>query len=532
VEDLKNMKVLVAELMEDEAIAILKAECQVDVKYKLTHEELLEIIPEYNAILVRSETQINESFLDAATNLKIVGRAGSGLDNINIPYATKKGVIVANTPESNIVSAAEHTMAMMLASSRKIPWANGFIKSGQWDRKRFNGSELFGKTLGVIGLGRIGSLVATRAQGFEMNVIAYDPYIPDSRFEKFGVEKVSSFEEFIKRADFITIHTPRTKETINIINDKEIEMMKEGVRLVNVARGGLYNEDAMERGMASGKIASCAIDVWNNEPQETHPLYKYDNVIGTPHLGASTIEAQIRVGLEVVSEVISGLKGEIVKNAVNMPSVSDTTFKKLKSFIELSEKIGLLYAQVRNEGVKKVEITFAGDEIDNTEDVKVLSLVTLKGILDASVPETVNFVNANQIAEQRGIEVIESIEVNNSDYSNLVRLKVTENSGSVFEICGSLLDKIHPRIVKVGEYAMDLVPEGKLIYAPHKNVPGVIGKVGTLTAEYGVNISRMIVADGKTSSIMALSVDNEVPEILIKKLKELDVIGDIKVINL
>ena len=359
-EDLKNMKVLVAELMEDEAIDILKAECQVDVKYKLTHEELLKIIPEYNAIVVRSETQINESFLDAATNLKIVGRAGSGLDNINIPYATKKGVIVANTPESNIVSAAEHTMAMMLASSRKIPWANGFIKSGQWDRKRFNGSELYGKTLGVIGLGRIGSLVATRAQGFEMKVIAYDPYIPDSRFEKFGVEKVSSFEEFVKRADFITIHTPRTKETINIINDKEIAMMKEGVRLVNVARGGLYNEDAMERGMASGKLASCAIDVWNNEPQETHPLYKYENVIGTPHLGASTIEAQMRVGIEVANEVISGLRGEIVKNAVNMPSVSDTTFNKLKSFIELSEKIGRLYAQVRNEGVKKVEITFAG----------------------------------------------------------------------------------------------------------------------------------------------------------------------------
>ncbi len=532
-DNLKNMKVLIAELMEDEIIAKIANVCSVDIKYKLPREELLRIIPEYNAIIVRSETLVDEEFLDAAVNLKIVGRAGSGLDNINIPYATKKGVIVANTPESNIMSAAEHTMALMLSVSRHVAWASNFIKSGKWDRKRFNGRELYTKTLGIIGFGRIGGLVSQRAKGFGMKVVAYDPYIPDSRFEKYGVEKKATLEELVKEADFITIHTPRTKETINIINDREIEMMKQDVILVNCARGGLYNEDALYRGIKSGKLAGLGIDVWNTEPQSTHPLYEFDNVVGTPHLGASTFEAQIRVGQEVVEEVISGLKGEIVKNAVNIPSISDQTFVKLKAFIELAEKIGKLYSHIRKESIEKIELGFMGNNIDNKEDVKVLSLLALKGILDVSVPETVNFVNAKLIAEQRGIKVKENIELESSDYSNLISLKVTEKNGEVFEICGTILDNKYPRIVKIQEFEMDLIPKGRLVYAPHKNVPGVIGKVGIAMSEFNVNISKMIVSDSANGkSIMVLSVDNNVPDILVEKLKSFDEIFDIKVIEL
>ena len=331
--------------------------------------------------------------------------------------------------------------------------------------------------------------------------------------------------------DYITIHTPRTEETKNIISDKEIALMKDGVRLVNVARGGLYNEEALVKGIESGKIASVGIDVWVNEPQTDHPLYKFDNVIGTPHLGASTFEAQLRVGIEVASEVISGLKGEMVKNAVNIPSVSETTFKKLSKLIELSEKIGKFYAQLHNDNIEKIEISFAGKEITDKSDLKLLSLLALKGILDTSVPETVNFVNANLIAEQKGIKIKETLDMESGDYGNLIKLKVYQEDGKYNEIWGTVLEGKHIRIVKIGEYNVDLIPEGKLLVAPHKNVPGVIGKVGIAMGEYNVNISNMIVSNAKdVSSMMILNVDNNVPSELIAKLKEFPEILDIKII--
>ena len=531
-ENPKNLKVWVAELLDPRAIATLEAFCQVDIKYKLSREDQLAIAPDYHAVLIRSETNIDKEFLDAATNLRIVGRAGSGLDNVDIPYATQKGVIVANTPESNIVSACEQTWALMLSSSRNTAWAWNFIRSGEWDRKRFEGSEVYSKTLGIIGLGRIGSLVSVRAKGFGMRVIAYDPYILDSRFESFGVEKKATLEELIAEADYITIHTPKTHETINIIGDREIDMMKDGVRLVNCARGGLYNEDALYRGLKSGKIASLGMDVWITEPQHAHPFYEFDNVVGTPHLGASTYEATARVGTEVVAEVISGLKGEIVKNAVNIPSVSEQSFAKLKAWIRLVEKMGSLYAQIRKESVRTVEIEFAGKEVDDREDVKVLSLVALKGLLDQSVPETVNFVNASLIAEQRGIDIRESISLDSHDYSNLVKMKVTEGSGQTFEIHGTVFDKIYPRIVRIGDYKMELIPEGRMVWSPHKNVPGVIGKVGTTMAEYNVNILRMVVSDGPQDSMMILTVENNVPQEALDKVREFGTISDVKMIDL
>jgi D-3-phosphoglycerate dehydrogenase len=536
-ERLDGVKILVAELMDKEAIAQLEAVCEVDVKYQLPREELLGIIPQYHGIIVRSETLIDKEFLDAAVNMRIVGRAGSGLDNINVPEATQKGVIVCNTPESNVVSAAEHTMGLLLASSRNIPWADRFIKTGKWGRKQFEGSELYAKTLGIIGLGRIGGLVSQRARGFAMHVIAYDPYIPDSRFSNLNVEKRETLEELLRESDYITIHTPRTKETMNMIDEPQIAMMKPGIRLVNCARGGLYNEDALYEGLKSGHIASVGIDTWMNEPQSGHPLYEFDNMVGTPHLGASTFEASKRVGQEVVSEVIAGLRGEIVKNAVNIPAMSEEAYAKLEVFVRLCEKMGLLYRQIRREQVKSVEIAFAGREIDVPEDAKILSLVALKGILEGMMASgNVNFVNAGLLAESFGIEVKETISLESGDYRNLIRMIVTEGDGSEFLIAGTVLDRKHPRIVQIGEFPISFTPDGKMAYCPHKNVPGVIGRVTTIMGEYDVNISRMATSSGISNvlrdSIMILGLDNDVPQEAVKRCLEMPEIYEMKIIDL
>jgi D-3-phosphoglycerate dehydrogenase len=529
-------KVLVVELMEDDAIARLSEDCEVDVKYRLSREDLLAVIPQYHGIIVRSETVIDKEFLDAAINMRIVGRAGSGLDNIDVPCATQKGVIVCNTPESNVISAAEHAMGLLLASSRNIAWADHMIKCGKWDRKQLEGSELFGKTLGIIGLGRIGGLVSQRARGFHMRVVAYDPYIADSRFEKLGVEN-RTFEELLRESDYITIHTPRTKETLNMVSDDQIALMKPGVRLVNAARGGLYNEDALYRGLSGGHIGSVAIDTWVEEPQTSHPLYEFNTVVGTPHLGASTFEASRRVGEEVVAEVVAGLRGDIVNNAVNIPALSEEAYAKLQVFIRLAGQMGILYRQIRRQPVKSLEIVFAGRDIDEPGDAKILSLVALRGILEASMsPGSVNFVNAGLLAEQMGIEARETISRESGDYRNLISMIVTEGDGTKFTVAGTVLEHRHPRIVQIGEFPITFVPEGKFVYAPHRNVPGVIGRVCTIMGDYSVNISRMVTSSGITNvsadSIMILGIDNDVPQEAIDRCLQIGEIDDMKVIDL
>jgi len=523
--------------MDPEAIAQLEAACAVEVKYGLSREQMLQAIPGFHGIIVRSETLIDKGFLDAATDLRIVGRAGSGLDNIDVPSATQKGVIVCNTPESNVVSAAEHTMGLLLASSRNIPWADRFIKSGKWGRRQFEGSELYGKTLGIIGLGRIGGLVSQRAHGFAMHVLAYDPYIPDSRFGNLNVEKKKTLEELLRESDYITIHTPRTKETLNLISDEQIALTKPGIRLVNCARGGLYNEEALYLGLKRGHIGSLGIDTWVHEPQSAHPLYEFDTVVGTPHLGASTFEASKRVGQEVVEQVIAGLGGEMVKNAVNIPAMSGEAYAKLHAFIRLAEQMGLLYRQIRPKRVKGIEIAFAGREIDDPADARILSLAALKGVMQSSMASgNVNFVNAGLLAEQIGIDVRETISLESGDYRNLIRMIVREADGGEFVIAGTLLEYRHPRIVQIGEYAISFPPEGKLAYIPHKNVPGVIGRVGTIMGEFNVNISRMVtssgLADGSRDAIMVVSVDNDVPQEAIDRCLALDEIYEMKIISL
>ena len=370
-----------------------------------------------------------------------------------------------------------------------------------------------------------------------MRVIAYDPYIPDSRFSNLNVEKKSTLDELLREADFITIHTPRTKETLNMIDDAQIALMKAGVRLVNCARGGLYNEDALYRGLKSGHIASLGVDTWVHEPQDSpSPLRVRRRSWARPHLGASTIEASKRVGEEVVAEVIAGLRGEIVKNAVNIPTLSDESFTKLQAFIRLAEQMGILYRQIRRESVKRVEIVFAGKEIDEPADAKILSLVALKGILQGSmVPGNVNFVNAGLLAEQIGIEVRETISLESGDYRNLIRMIVTEGDGREFVVAGTVLEHKHPRIVQIGDFPITFIPEGKIAYVPHRNVPGVIGRVGGTMGEYNVNISRMATSSGVNNvsrdSIMILGLDNDVPQEAIDRCLALDEIYEIKIID-
>jgi D-3-phosphoglycerate dehydrogenase / 2-oxoglutarate reductase len=350
------------------------------------------------------------------------------------------------------------------------------------------------------------------------------------------VERKETLEELLRESDYVTIHTPRTKETLNMIGDKQIAMMKPGARLVNAARGGLFDEDALYRGLKSGHIASLGVDTWVHEPQQSHPLYEFDTVVGTPHLGASTLEASRRVGEEVIAEVVAGLRGQIVKNAVNMPALSDETFTKLQAFIRLAEQMGILYRQIRRESVKRVEMVFAGKEIDEPEDARILSLVALKGILEGIMASgTVNFVNAGLLAEQTGIQVRETISMESGDYRNLIRLIVTEGEDRGFVIAGTVLEHIHPRIVQIGDFPIVFVPQGRMAYVPHRNVPGVIGRVGTIMGEYDVNISRMVTSSGDNNvsrdSIMLLGLDNDVPQEAIDRCLAMDEIYEMKIIN-
>ena len=427
-------------------------------------------------------------------------------------------------------------MGLLLASSRNIPWADRFIKSGKWGRKQFEGSELYGKTLGIIGLGRIGGLVSQRARGFAMRVIAYDPYIPDSRFSNLNVEKKDTLEELLREADFITIHTPRTKETLNMIADEQIALMKPGVRLVNCARGGLYNEEALYRGLKSGHIASLGVDTWVHEPQESHPLYEFETVVGTPHLGASTYEASKRVGEEVVAEVIAGLRGEIVKNAVNMPALSDETFTKLQAFILLAEQMGILYRQIRRESVKRVEIVVRrqGDRRPRGRQDPVPGG-------PQGHPRGHHGLRHRQLRQRRPAGRADGHRGAGDHLPGERRLPQPHphdrhrGRGPQFVIAGTVLEHKHPRIVQIGDFPITFMPEGTMAYVPHKNVPGVIGRVGTIMGDYGVNISRMVTSSGDNNvsrdSIMLLGLDNDVPQEAIDRCLQMDEIYEMKIIN-
>ncbi|MGE5405216.1 MAG: phosphoglycerate dehydrogenase [Candidatus Saccharibacteria bacterium] len=396
-------KVIISERVAEEGLKLLQTELDVDYRDGISREELLKIIPEYDALIVRSVTKVDEELVEHGTNLKVVGRAGNGIDNIVVEPCTRRGILVANTPDSNTISAAEQTIALLLASCRNIPEANHFLKGGKWDRKPFRGTELYDKTVGIVGLGRIGSMVAERLAAFNMKVIAYDPYIPDERFARFGAEKKNTLEELVKESDIITVHTPRNEETMGMIGENEFAIAKDGVRVVNCARGGIINEAALLKALKSGKVASAGLDVFEEEPAINNPLFEYKNVVVTPHLGADTKEAQERVGISIAEQVIKALKGEIVPNVVNLPTVLRQDLEVLRPFISLTEAMGAIYYQVEKAPIDKIEISFNGDIADMEHDI--LTVGFLKGLLAPVLSDKVNYVNARLMAEERGITV-------------------------------------------------------------------------------------------------------------------------------
>lgn len=526
------MKVLVMDGVSEQGLAPLRQHTDIEVIIgeKMTEDQLVEIIGEYDAMIVRSATKVTAKVIDAAKKLKVIGRAGVGVDNIDRNAATNKGIVVVNAPDGNTIAAAELTMAMMLALARKVPAACGKLKNGVWDKKAFLGVELRGKTLGVIGLGRIGTAVAKRAQAMEMHIVAYDPYISEDHAKKMAVEIVT-LQELFKRADFITIHMPKTKETYHMINKEAIELMKDGVRIINCARGGIVDEEALYEYMVSGKVAGAALDVFESEPCTDSPLIKLDNFIATPHLGASTEEAQINVAVDVAEEIVAALRGDLVKNAVNMPSMSPKLLAKIRPFLDLAEKLGTFQAQMLDGRIEKVEVVYSGDLAKY--DVNPITTTLLKGLLDPILQENVNFVNATLVARNRGISVIQTTKENGEDYHNLITVNIYTDKGKRM-LSGTLFQGNEPRIVNIDGYRINAATTGHMLVVPHIDKPGIIGKVGTILGDVAINIAGMQVGrielGGK--AIMIMMVDNIIPPNALKEFATIDGILEVKMVSL
>ncbi len=519
------MKVLVADPISEEAIDLMRKEgLEVDVKTDINHDELVKIIPEYDALIVRSRTKVTKDVIEAGKKLKIIGRAGVGVDNIDLKTATERGIIVVNAPGGNTISAAELTLGLLFAVARKIPQADKSVKEGKWERKKFMGVELRGKTIGIIGLGRIGYEVAKRVRALEMNILAYDPYVSEERAKSVGA-KLVSLEELLRNSDFITIHVPKTKETENLISEREFEMMKDGVYIINAARGGIVNEKALYEAIVKGKVAGAALDVYEKEPPDpNNPLLKLDNVVTTPHIGASTKEAQLSVGMIIAEEFINFAKGLPVKNAVNLPRVGPEEYQYLLPFMELAEKMGKIAISRLKGQFKLVRITYRGKISEKNTELVTRAL--LKGILSYILGESVNLVSALPIARDRGIVIEEAKTEDVEHYESLIEVVV--GNGKEIYLAGTCFGD-EPRILMIDKYKVDFVPRGHYIISLHEDKPGVIGRVGTLFGQHNINIAGMIVGryGGRGGiQLMLLLVDDPPSDEVLRKMVELDGIID------
>ncbi|MDO8603682.1 MAG: phosphoglycerate dehydrogenase [Candidatus Omnitrophota bacterium] len=526
-------KILVSDPLAQEGVDILKKvkEFQVDVKHKLPPEELKKIIKDYDALLVRSETKVTKDIIEAARNLKVIGRAGVGLDNVDLQAASKRGIIVMNTPGGNTMSTAEHAVSLMLSLSRNIPQADVSVKKGEWERKKFMGAEVYGKTLGIIGLGRIGTEVAKRAIAFGMKVIAYDPFLSLDKAKELSIES-GELKVIFEKADYITVHSPLTEETKHIIDKNSIEKMKHGVRIINCARGGIIDEAAVLEGIASGKIAGAAFDVYEKEPPaKDNPLFKCDKVVLTPHLGASTEEAQINVAVEIADSARDALLGCGIRNAVNVPCVDFELYKILQPYIDLGERIGALASQLSKGRTQKIQIKYSGDVVKY--NLSLITVAVVKGVLAPVLQETVNYVNSLIVAKERGIKVEEMKATMLEEYSSLISVEIKTDTG-IRTVSGTLFTKKDARIVKIDEFHVDAIPEGYMIVAHNNDVPGIIGMIGTILGNRNINIATMTFGrekpGGKTLSV--LNVDSLVPEDVLNEIRKAKNILDATLIKL
>lgn len=519
-------KILVADGVSELGIDILAKEFEVTERPKLSKEELMETIGEYSAIVVRSATKLTAEVIAKADRLEVIGRAGVGVDNIDIEAATQKGIIVLNAPDGNTNAATEHTLALMLAMARQLPQAHASMLAGRWDRKAFVGVELRHRTLGVLGLGRIGTGVAKRAQAFGMKVIAYDPFLTEERAAQLNVTK-GTFEEVLAAADFLTLHLPLTDETKNMINQDSIAKMKDGARIINAARGGCIVLEDLIAALENGKLAGAALDVYPEEPlAEDSPLRKLKNVVLTPHLGASTVEAQEGVAVDVAHGIVAALHGETVATALNMAPVAPELLPILKPYFPLATALGNIGIELADGAVREVDVEYAGQLA--TVDRRAVTTTLLQGLLNPILQEAVNHVNAPALAKQRGIAVKESKSLGEGDYTDTVTLNLTTEKRR-HRIVGALMDG-KPYVVAIDDYDIRFAPQGPLLLIPHDDRPGMIGIIGTMLGMYNVNINGMQV--GRTAkegkNIMAIAAEGEIDDELLGRLRDIDGVDDVR----
>jgi len=516
------MKVLISDNLSELGVKIFRETpgIEVDVNTGLSPEELKGLIGQYHGLVIRSGTKVTADIIEAADNLKVIGRAGIGLDNVDIPAASKRGIVVMNTPEGNTITTAEHTMAMMMALTRNIPQGTSSLKGGNWEKKKLQGRELYNKTLGLIGAGKIGRIVADRAKGMKMKIIVFDPYIKPETLEKLDLEPVS-FEELLKRSDYITIHTPRTDETLDMVNKKAIAKMKEGAMLINCARGGIVNEEDLYEALESGHLGGAAFDVFATEPPGHIKLMSLPNFICTPHLGASTREAQDNVAVDVAEQIVAYLMHGTVKNAVNVPSIGPELMNILRPYAILAEKMGSLQTQLVDSGILEVRISYSGTVTEY--DVTPLTTAMLKGLLTPILKDDVNFVNASFIAADRGIKVVESKSKTSEDFASLIMLKVKSMEG-VNIVSGTIFGKTMPRILRINNFYLEAIPEGHILLIHNEDIPGVIGSIGTTLGKHKVNIGRMHVGQerAKKQNVVLLTTDVSVKDDILEKVRALD----------
>jgi D-3-phosphoglycerate dehydrogenase len=514
-------RVLISDNLSPEGLEIFKKtpEIDVDARSKVTADELKEIIVNYDALIIRSATKVTDEIIALADNLKVIGRAGIGLDNVDIPAASKRGIVVMNTPGGNSEAAAEHTLAMMLSLSRKIPQATASMKAGKWEKSKFTGRELLNKTLGIIGTGHVGAIVADRAQGLKMKVIAYDPFISSEAAEKAGIT-LTSLDIIYETADFITVHTPLNKETRGIIDKKAFAKMKKEVCIINCARGGIIVEEDLYEALVSGKITGAALDVFEEEPTTNMKLISLDNVICTPHLGASTDEAQINVAVAIAEQVSAYLTAGEINGAVNFPAVSAEILAIIGPYLSLAEKLGKFEAQLVTGAIKEVNIEYNGEIVNY--NVEPITIALLKGLLTPILNESINFINASLIAKERGIRVVEAKSNEVKDYTSMISVTIKTAKEKTCA-AGAIFGRREPRIVRIDKFNVEVIPEGRIFVVYNNDKPGVIGNIGTILSKSGVNISRLNLSreqiDGQ--AMVVLGTDSVVTPNVVDKLRKL-----------
>ena len=510
-------KVIVSDKLSKEGIDILAntGKIQVDVKTGLKPEELKRIIHEYDGIVIRSATKLTQDIIEAAKNLKVIGRAGSGLDNVDKAAATAAGIVVMNTPGGNTVTTAELTFAMLLAMSRHIPQSFLSIKEGKWEKSKFQGTEVYGKTLGIIGMGNIGQVLYSRAKCFGMNPIGYDPLLSKEKAKELEINLVS-LDEIYAKSDYISVHTPLVKETKGMINKETISKMKDGVKLLNIARGGIINETDLYEALKSGKVSACALDVFEIEPPVNNPLLTLDNLIATPHLGASTEEAQTNVAVAVCHQIADYLISGTIKNAVNVPSVTKEEVDIIGPYLNLGEKIGRLLGSIIAGGITNIKIDYNGAV--SAHNTGAITPNVVKGILYPLLGEDINYVNANEVAKKRGISVVESKSDQAFDYTSSISITATTDI-KTFSISGAIFGKKNPWIVKIDDYSIEAIPEGHILVIFNLDRPGVIASIGKVLGKNKINIARMHLGRHLDKAISILQLDSAVDNAVINELK-------------